>query len=1011
MAFYLWWQAKSDSPWTLCLESQRDAIIRDKKPELMTVLASDCSFESDMTEAMQNRVKYRGPVYFDFDSQDINESIAGVKAFLTKLREANLYIDSCKIFASGGKGFHIEIPAEVFIQKVPTNGIFFYPRIQREVANALYVETMDLRVYSSKRGRQWRLPNVQRSNKHYKVQITEEELLLMTPENYETITSAPRPLFPTAVATYCPELGLIYAKASDKVSASIKLRSKVSRESILELANYNGEWPETAILVMNGVGIHPAVGFNQIAMQLCILAVALGKSEDQLLSDAQGLIDNHSGDSKRYGSPSKRRYALRDTFRYVYDNSSYKWNLPQFMSILDQQTRASSDLGRGEYTGPATQVLSTGRSEADQMREGDDPPARVPKVVPKSKKPAPTPVHVDDDEDDEKPQPARVYEDAPSEHVDEELRVGAIRVDKWGMYVRSENGWKKMSEVGISNAIRLLDGSSKTENGSALVGYEVKVYVKGKYVGEDVIPLDRFQSKSSLQQWTLKYSCSFAGTDIQASRVSDILRESTSVEESQVWVIRTEGVDLIVPPNATKEHEYEIVWSSHLGVVSPQNNNYRFKPLMDVRGVFKSDLFNAEELGTSNSEFEAIVNLTRFNSPGNVAKLVGWFSAAFLCPIIRKAYGQFPSLQVFGQAGAGKSKSVALLNHLNYNVGTPKELQATGQTPFPVIAAVASSSSIPVVFEEVKPREMTKQMHDFLLNIFRSNYNGHSLSRGALTSVGGAKEVTVNDYMNRCPLVFVGEAIETQTAILERCVLVNLSKADRLSRAEPFNALYKNRRLLGRIGKSLAIGAMSINMDEFVSTFDVIHDKVNANAGSLADGADRPIFNMAVAIMGLTFLSRVAASSFSSDPTRQTAILSAYDNLIASLYTNMRAELPRAIQEISRVLDCMAVISKMPNRPFTLSYGLDYTVDLVNNTMDIKLKPVYAKYVEYMRTISQSPLFDNEQAWITGMIKYGGLVGRDCSDNPVLYSSRLEPLFRLSLEYLENDGVEPFKSE
>jgi len=40
------------------------------------------------------------------------------------------------------------------------------------MAYKLYVDTLDLRVYSAKRGRMWRTPNVQRENGKYKVPIS-----------------------------------------------------------------------------------------------------------------------------------------------------------------------------------------------------------------------------------------------------------------------------------------------------------------------------------------------------------------------------------------------------------------------------------------------------------------------------------------------------------------------------------------------------------------------------------------------------------------------------------------------------------------------------------------------------------------------------------------------------------------------------------------------------------------------------------------------------------------------
>ena len=70
------------------------------------------------------------------------------------------------------------------------------PRLPR-IALATYVDTLDLRVYSTKRGRMWRTPNYKRKNGLYKVQVTVDEFMDATPETYVTICSKPRRPIPT----------------------------------------------------------------------------------------------------------------------------------------------------------------------------------------------------------------------------------------------------------------------------------------------------------------------------------------------------------------------------------------------------------------------------------------------------------------------------------------------------------------------------------------------------------------------------------------------------------------------------------------------------------------------------------------------------------------------------------------------------------------------------------------------------------------------------------------------
>ncbi|MCO1498241.1 hypothetical protein, partial [Limosilactobacillus reuteri] len=73
------------------------------------------------------------------------------------------------------------------------------------------------------------------------------------------------------------------------------------------LKKFGGEWPETLQHILLGVTVKPGVGWNMISMQLAIAASELGKTEEQMLADAEPLIISHESDSTRYNSPRKRR--------------------------------------------------------------------------------------------------------------------------------------------------------------------------------------------------------------------------------------------------------------------------------------------------------------------------------------------------------------------------------------------------------------------------------------------------------------------------------------------------------------------------------------------------------------------------------------------------------------------------------------------------------------------------------------------------------------------------------
>lgn len=82
-----------------------------------------------------------------------------------------------KFFASGSKGFHVEIPAKFLDAE---DGDPYLPLIYKRIAASwkerFNLTTLDLSIYSMGKGRMWRLPNIRRENGKHKVPLSFEEL-------------------------------------------------------------------------------------------------------------------------------------------------------------------------------------------------------------------------------------------------------------------------------------------------------------------------------------------------------------------------------------------------------------------------------------------------------------------------------------------------------------------------------------------------------------------------------------------------------------------------------------------------------------------------------------------------------------------------------------------------------------------------------------------------------------------------------------------------------------------
>lgn len=287
---------------------------------------------------------YSGAMYFDFDGEDIAEATEAFQRFLAKLRDLGLDLAAVRFYATGGRGYHIEIAPSSFLGKLPSEGIKDLPKIFREVAHQLYVDCLDLRVYSCGRGRMWRTPNVQRENGLYKVPLTTDEATTVTPELYVELCSAPRPHPELAPASFCPALAKIFTQARDTLAASANRKRSASKTAAALKQRFvaRGAPLPPSLLALGAGRIPPreGAGWNMLALQIAATARAMDTDEDTLVELCATLIRDHESDGTRYNSPRKREAELRRMFSYL-DGAPYDASVGGIRSILPRGIRCN----------------------------------------------------------------------------------------------------------------------------------------------------------------------------------------------------------------------------------------------------------------------------------------------------------------------------------------------------------------------------------------------------------------------------------------------------------------------------------------------------------------------------------------------------------------------------------------------------------------------------------------------------------------------------------------------
>lgn len=326
------YQFVAETPWRdTTADGLASLLEADHTPEFRTVLARHGEDRDTFA--------YVGPLYLDFDSQDLAKACEAFRATLQRLEDLGLDLATIRLFASGGKGFHIEIPQACFMRESkPLAGL---PAVYKDMAALLaQCEELDERVYSAGKGRMWRVPNRKRANGNFKVPLTVDEALSISPETYRQLVSAPRPFPALEPASLNVQLELVFKRAVSKLAgaAEASKRRKASGDKAAEFKQrFGNDFPPSVLALTSGAVASPK-GWNEVALQLALCAHAVGMDEDTCVARCKRLIASHLSDG-RYSNPYRRERELRNLYRYA-ERAGYTVSAGGIRSILPRGMRA-----------------------------------------------------------------------------------------------------------------------------------------------------------------------------------------------------------------------------------------------------------------------------------------------------------------------------------------------------------------------------------------------------------------------------------------------------------------------------------------------------------------------------------------------------------------------------------------------------------------------------------------------------------------------------------------------
>lgn len=953
---FFYFSLEKTGGWLPGKASERQSVIDEKQPKYVTVLDLSDTVDEDTAPEDKLKVRYTGPFYADWDCEDLMTGAGAVQRFLDLLRDDYEIDPGCvQIYATGGRGYHIELPFRTFCNNEPTiaGGVQYLPQVYREMANELYTEELDLAVYSAGRGRMWRTPNVERETAgRYKVPITQQQLRDMTPELYLELTSAPRPFAQLAEPKYSPVLGAKFDSFRKKVTQRYVENRKRSGDSNEAVKAMGGEYPDSVKRLMDGENLNPDTGLNKIALQLGILSNALGRSLEQHIDDCTGLIQKYRGD----GHPTARsvRDELKRMYRYAAGNVAYQYSPGAMSAIMDDNSDAH-DL-RGDAT-------KSGGKHAERHAKGDL----------------------------------------------SDLMQGMVN-GAFGLYsTKGDDGMKRESQFHYDNntATEMVDAESGESR-----GYIIDVMMSGQPKGTLQVNHLDFISSDAMKKTIGKFGGVAPRVDPSKSAGVFASVMQAARNNSRVYTLPKEGFN-IVPDGEGGE---TLVWASADGCyASDQHRTYRYRNVNgNEQGNFRTDIAEALDLPDHENALEVVQHMLHFNNSDiTVASVLGWLCACWLKPLHLKYGASFPLLELYGESGAGKTGIMLLLLKLFYLNNEPRATNASQGTAYGRRAMLSSSSSIPYFMDEFKPRHMSQDLVREIRSLFHELYTPsmQSARGGSTGGSGGWHELTFETKTT--PLVFSTETAETETAVQERTVAAAFSKRNREGRAQKaFDGLFANRHVLSSVGKSLLRGTMGAKPELIKRLIDESH--AQAYEALAQSGNSRIAYNMGVVLSGLKFLGKVLYHKFGAE-TFDEHLRERFEALQEAILTPSNHPTLVAPPVLVKVLRFMMTISwqDSPDADHNVKRGVEFDYTLTNQDLDLNLDAFFGRYKVACARRSVPAEFDNVETFMMAVHESSLCKEKQPPDSPLLSNvtnGQAVRVVRLAREALDTHNLGMFKT-
>lgn len=984
--FRFWKVGQKKGFWKSYLLEAEQAVLDNEASAFTTVLAVD--FNPGKDEAIPETASYAGPFYIDIDSESIKKAINAATKVYNRLLKNGVAPEFISMYATGKRGFHFVIPQACFTKDGPMPKL---PKIYWHMAASLKLpEETDMTVYSSGRGRMWRLPNKKREdNGKFKVQITPTELVKMTLKEYADLTSAPRDTW-APKPKLVPFLKALYDLAKGRAERSEKPKAIFVDPEMRALLG--DSLPPCASMMLASTDIRQGQGFNALSIQFAKAVVAFAPQ------DARELINEFAENSKgdNYNTLKKRADHCFTAVKIASKNSDYQWSCSSALSVLGsepcmdcpiahirlQQDGATQEGRAAPQPVEAAKPLSAPKGRGLVQASTEAMPALAAEFIEPSEDIATeygkavlqaqalqsrTGALEEEFEGDGEPEPEPQAEFEADDGSVQSFGPdeGLMTTDEGYGFMTAEGHMRRVSNFTLnllSHYVQWIEPLKADRRVAVLA----EIIVNKVVVGVSIMEEGNWSSKGSL------IAClggianvAFYGKDDDVQRMKSSLMADLENKTNKIRRVNTCGMH-----RSEVDGEFVFTYVEPGWSTDKYGNENLFYLVGTPNGFPRLKNVRLPQSDEDKRELtKALISLMRMNRPETMAQTIGWYCAAFLKQHITVFRNEFPLLSVYGNRGSGKSTTTSLLaalHGINY-VLEHSPVSMPSSSPFAVWSTLSTSMSVPRIMEEYN-KSKCKRYEEFG-EYFKDCWNSYAVTRGQLNHTKGAGSnpmgVDTVQYPLTAPVVICSEQGIMMPALVQRTVQVGMSERDLDSvpeAREHYTYARRNHQRFWQFGKAAYLYALELSPDDVNAWLQQYVDVVPIQIG------DRPHYSFTVVLMGLDFMRYVCEQIGLDclediDKLKEVLIAEVNSDILAISTSKRRTE----IDIIMIKLATMAAVSQKEGASSWMMPGQHYFRTGSHLYLDGMV--CHSVYVRYMNQVERTPPSIEDYAQMKPLLK------------------------------------------